>query len=245
VQILPGVYLVAGDDYYPMERPGLDSNVYLVDAGTCLALVDCAFDEVSLDAIFHRIRRWGMDPNRISHLLLTHAHFDHSGNAKRLREQGVRIVAHVNEAEGMEAGDLRTIPYAFDRDFPATPVDVRLGADGGSGPWRLDIGDRHLEVVHAPGHTDGCLIYAMTVDGRRVWFTGDLFFRGGPLTAENILAWTGSIDYDRTRLLQTLTALHKETVDVILPGHRLVCLERAKTMLNTALVIAIQAWGNR
>lgn len=245
MQILPRVYLVAGDDYYPMERPGLDSNVYLLDAGTCLVLVDCAFDEVSLEAIFRRIRRWGMDPDQISHLLLTHAHFDHSGNAKRLREQGVQIVAHVSEAEGIEAGDLRTIPYAFDRDFPTTPVDVKLGAGDEPKPWQLPIGDLQLEAIHAPGHTDGCLIYAMNVGDQRVWFTGDLCFRGGPLTAESVLAWNGSIDYDRQRLLQTLVELQREKVDVILPGHRLLCLERAKTLVNTALVLAIQAWGNR
>ena len=118
-------------------------------------------------------------------VLLTHTHFDHAGNAARLkREYGARVAVHRSEADFLRAGDSPladgTLPptrlvirlarrWALPRlRFP--PVEPDLLVDDG-----LEIGEGGLEAraLHTPGHSRGST--SLIVDGE-IALVGDAMF---------------------------------------------------------------------
>ena len=61
-----------------------DCHVYLIDGGDELALIDCgmAYGD-SLERILGNVRAEGLDPARITKVIVTHYHMDHAGGAAR------------------------------------------------------------------------------------------------------------------------------------------------------------------
>ncbi len=112
------------------------------------------------------LRREGVEPERLSLVVITHAHLDHTGCARFLQEEcGVRVACHPAEAEHLERG--RSVPgkvigpaafltgllerWAPDEYAPVAP-DVLL-SDGD----RLDEYGVEAIVRHTPGHTPGSI----------------------------------------------------------------------------------------
>src|SRR5919201_1622058 len=108
MRLTEDVYLVGGGSAFAFGLSGeLDSHVYLIDGGEELALVDCGLaDGNALDEIMTNVRADGLDPGRISTLLLTHYHMDHAGGAARFQESlGLRVCAAAEAAPALRAGD--------------------------------------------------------------------------------------------------------------------------------------------
>ena len=108
MKITPHVYLV-GSSELGISGEG-DCHVYLVDAGTELILVDSG-DGSGIGEILSQVRREGLDPARISHVFLTHAHRDHAGGLEALRqelkqigERDIVAVASREEADLLSQG---------------------------------------------------------------------------------------------------------------------------------------------
>ena len=108
LKITPHVYLV-GSSELGISGEG-DCHVYLVDAGTELILVDSG-DGSGIGEILSQVRREGLDPARISHVFLTHAHRDHAGGLEALRqelkqigERDIVAVASREEADLLSQG---------------------------------------------------------------------------------------------------------------------------------------------
>jgi hydroxyacylglutathione hydrolase len=90
---------------------------------------------------------------KISHILLTHGHFDHTGGAAELKRiTGAPILIHSLDAQGLD--------FRLD-DYLAEGLEIPLGGFG-------------LRVIHTPGHSPGgvCLHAPGAV------FTGDTLFAG-------------------------------------------------------------------
>ena len=102
-----------------------DCHIYLVDGGDELALIDCGIGEGdSIDRLMANVRAEGLDPSRITKLLLTHYHMDHAGGAARMRERlGLDVVAPVGPHRAHA-----TAPRPRSSDHPGT------GAVWWSGP---------------------------------------------------------------------------------------------------------------
>lgn len=145
-------------------------NCVLVEDEDGLTLVDAGFPAV-WRPLGEAVRRIGRRPSDIKALVLTHAHFDHVGAARRLRDQvGVPVWAHGDEIA------LVAHPYRYAHENPraayplrhpaAVPIMLRMAAAGalwvrGLGGVRampsggeLDVPGRPV-VLHTPGHTDG------------------------------------------------------------------------------------------
>jgi hydroxyacylglutathione hydrolase len=110
---------------------------------------------------------------RARYLLHTHAHVDHIGALKGLRERC-----------GGEA-----FLHAADLPLYATLAEqARWLGLAGAEPVALDgnlaegdcftVGDVALDVLHTPGHTPGSSSFALRRAGRSTLFTGDTLFRG-------------------------------------------------------------------
>ena len=150
-------------------------NVYVIEAGEGLTLIDCGTDwSDGLEGFTSGLAAMGLDPTAIQTLVVSHLHPDHVGMAPRLaRQWGVKTVMHAraaklvdryNDTEGFvqRTRDLArrhgTPPAAFDafvdvgvRPDWMPPIDPpdQVVEDGDQ---LLLGGDRRLEVIHTPGH---------------------------------------------------------------------------------------------
>lgn len=119
------------------------------------------------DALIEWVRAEGL---AIDWLLETHAHADHLSAAPYLQRQlGGRIAigAHIREVQRA----FKPLFNAADMATDGSPFE-QLFADG----ERFRIGALEVEVMHTPGHTPGCVSYALRSDAGLDVFIGDTLF---------------------------------------------------------------------
>ena len=194
-----------------------DCHVYLLDGGSAYTLIDAGGGR-DPDAIVRLIEADGLDPRRVTHLLLTHAHADHAAGAAGLRERlGLRVLASPDVARFVSAGDVaaasldrarRAGGYPPDFSYPACPVEGTL--EHGSS---VQFGDLALEAIDASGHAAGHLAYVLRHRGRTSVFCGDAFFFGGRILLQD--TWDCSV-HQSNRTVERLSALD---LDGLYPGH--------------------------
>jgi len=165
-EILPGVHLIDGID----PSPDFSTHVYLVkDPGASWTLIDSGLPG-SEAAIRTYLSRQKIDPRSVKKILLTHLHRDHVGALRAVRAlTGARIYAH-----WIEASFLRFQPaYVGPGTPPAEPIEVDEELKDGDGVDAMG----GLIAYHTPGHTAGHTAYYHP--GRKILFSGDLFFGDG------------------------------------------------------------------
>lgn len=133
------------------------ANVYLIERGEKLLLIDAGLPG-EYEKVLRYIEKLGYVPEDVGVIIVTHAHYDHVGSLKDLKDAtGANVAAHKDE-----------VPYlkgekTYRREIE--PVDVEI---------ELNDGDEveGLRVIHSPGHTPGsiCLLDLET----KALFVGDL-----------------------------------------------------------------------
>lgn len=185
----------------PLTGPG--TNTFLIGRGQ-IAVIDPGPDlpahrQAILDAAAG---------GRISHILITHAHLDHSAGARALAQAtGAPILGfgppeagrsammrHLAHAGGLEGGE------GLDRDFAP---DQTL-SDGA----RIESEEWALTALHTPGH-----------------FAGHLSFRLGEtiLCGDVVMGWSSTLisppDGDLGDYFRSLSRLAAEDARQLLPAH--------------------------
>lgn len=189
------VYVLADLDLMVTEMS--DCQVYAVDTGEQVVLVDAGRGDDAYPLLVQRLERLGLW-SRVSLCLITHAHQDHAGGANQLRADGVQVWGH----PGLQAWP------------PGGPLCTRVELDRGlQGGEIFCAGNVAFQVLATPGHTSTCLTYLADIDGRRCAFTGDLVAPGGMVGA--VLR----ADFDRDRLERSLAALAARDFTVLFGGH--------------------------
>lgn len=243
MKITDEVYAVGGGRNGFGISDKYDCNVFLVDGGSQLALVDagCGYD---IEPILENIRLDGFDPGNIRHLLLTHAHADHSGGAATLREQlNLEVALSSQEAKFMEEGD--EVAVSLDRardeeiypaDFHLTPcaVDRRLchGDD-------VRCGHLTLRAIEVAGHSLASICYLLTGGERTCLFSGDTVFLSGAIS---LLNCEGSSLAGYRRHIGRLADLG---VEALMPGHGGFCLRGGQSHIDEAIDALKSVWPPR
>jgi glyoxylase-like metal-dependent hydrolase (beta-lactamase superfamily II) len=173
-QVLPGIFQLSRW----WDQADLGSNVYLIDTGGELALVDTGFRGRE-HLIIQRIRRLGYSSSRISSIIITHHHTDHTGGLAGLVEvTGAKVIAHSADAPYIEGsmpqpGPSRPSwlsraarPFQYLLATRPVRVDIEV-ADGDELPLAGGV-----RILHTPGHTPGSICILLKRNG--VVFTGDL-----------------------------------------------------------------------
>jgi glyoxylase-like metal-dependent hydrolase (beta-lactamase superfamily II) len=194
------IYLVGGPDITDPR----DCAVYLIDLGE-LVLIDAGAGP-SYAEITRNIEHLGLDPAKLTTMILTHCHIDHIGGSPRLRDAfGCRIIMHQIDADPVEEGDEgRTAASWYNFSFPPMPVDVKLAKK----EERLRFGDQEIICLHTPGHTPGSISVYLDRGGKRILFGQDIH---GPFSEEfgsDLAAWR--------RSMERLLALE---ADILCEGH--------------------------
>jgi len=200
-EIIRGVYLIGGPNITLSD----DAAVYLIDFAGELVLIDAGAGR-STAQIVQNIQMLGFNPDRISHLILTHCHIDHIGSAPFFQKKyNTKIVIHELDAPPIETGDsVRTAANWYGTTFPKTKVDRKLKGAGEI----VQFGTEELCCLHTPGHTPGSISAYLDRDGKRVLFGQDIHGPFHKAFGSNIEDWKKSM-----RLLLDLNA------DILCEGH--------------------------
>lgn len=144
----------------------------------------------------------------IKYILLTHAHADHIMAVHTVKMlTGASIVAHINEAERLSSAkaNLHSAIGCYLEDYVPETIDIAVN-DGDV----LEFGEKHITVIHTPGHTDGSLCFLCD----DIIFCGDTIFQGS----------YGRTDFPTGSLSSLIDSYYKlcqlEGDYLMLPGHQ-------------------------
>ena len=104
-------------------------------------------------------------------LILTHGHWDHTGDAARIKAMGAKVMAHPADRALIETP-------AIMKDFLPPGIEIepvvidRMIGEGD----RIDLLDQTAEVRHVPGHCPGNILLYFANEGAA--FVGDALFAG-------------------------------------------------------------------
>lgn len=220
MEIVPGVHMVPGVRW---------SRVYLIE-GETLALVDSG-PPWSAPTIAAYIRSLGRSPSEVSHVLMTHSHFDHSGGARSLAMRtGALVVAHSDDTMAVSSGEAH-LSYLGVLGRVRAPIPMLRGTPVGrtvEDGEVLTVGSG-VRVIHTPGHTPGSVCYHLERAG--VLFTGDTVFSGGRAVSLSAPYPKSS----RSDLKQSLSRLAALDFDVLCGGHGTPLVGGASDRLNELL----------
>lgn len=230
MELFKDIYLV-GSGEFGLSDP-YDCHVYLIDGGEDAVLIDCGAGR-DPHRILENAARY-VPAGRLSRLLLTHVHADHSGGVAFFRQQGVNICAPAGEMavlrekpeEVLEAFRLAKNAGAYpeDYEFPFFSDPDGSLEDGDE----IIVGRYTLTAIHVAGHSEGLLCYLLDAGGKRVLFSSDYLFVNGLI---GLLNCPGSELGAYRRDIARLTGLR---VDALLPGHRMLALANGQQHIDQA-----------
>jgi len=209
-----------------------DCSIYLLDGGDELALIDAGSGE-DVDELIAQVRAAGCRPERIRYVFLTHAHFDHAGGCRALRDRlGVQVVALAEAARRVRTADTEATAFAAAQRagmYPAhlrcepCPVD-RVVVDGET----LAVGRLRLTALATPGHSADHCAYLLAGQAPAL-FSGDCVLAGGRVIIQHI---ADCLLEDYARSIRKLAA---QDFTALLPGHGLFALNRGRRHLDVAV----------
>jgi glyoxylase-like metal-dependent hydrolase (beta-lactamase superfamily II) len=201
MRITQHVWQVGGSGLTASE----DAAIYLIRFGDAAALIDAGCGG-NTQALVKHVAHALPDHVAITHLLLTHCHFDHSGGAEALRKRyGCEVVAHRLDAVFLETGDSDATAASW-YGGRMRPLRVDYQIDASIETFR--VGSGTITAHHCPGHSPGSLVYLADIDSQRVLFGQDVH---GPLHPDLLS--------NRSDYLRSLRAIMELDADILCEGH--------------------------
>lgn len=185
------------DNLYYIGAEWVASWLLVTDQG--LIVFDAMYDGLT-DLAIEGIRELGFDPNDIRYLVVTHAHYDHIGGARRFQEEFGAVVMMTEQDWQMTEE-----PPVY-REYPK-PIRHLSVANGST----LNLGRTQLRFMTTPGHTPGVLSTIFTVYDNGYPYTAFMFGGVG-------LNFSG---VERTELyIDTISRLQQlQGIEVNIPNH--------------------------
>jgi len=217
MEIIEDIHVVGGGIHGIGLTHKLDSNVYLIDGGDEIALIDAGVG-VEPERILEEIIKKGFRKDKISKLFLTHAHLDHSGGAAYLKKKlNVEILASAKEAPYLENGDEEAIGLTKAKKSGIYPDQYKLSSvkvgDWLDGYEEKSVGKYFVKVIPTPGHSRGSLSFMIRNHKKKILFTGDAVALGGYISLQNLP------DSSLTEYEEGINNLNNLDIDSLFPSH--------------------------
>jgi glyoxylase-like metal-dependent hydrolase (beta-lactamase superfamily II) len=213
------------------------TNCYVVapEAGGPCLIVDPGVGVV--DQLAELLAKHQLEPQAV---LLTHGHADHTWSVTPVCDaSGIPALIHTDDEyrlrdplSDLGAGIVQMLEQQYGQSAKWTePSDARTFADHDS----LTFAGLTLTVEHAPGHTEGSVLFRLPQsDGPELCFSGDVLFAGS-------IGRTDLPGGDHTAMQRSLAERILPLADetVVLPGHgpaTTIGRERASNPFLTGLV---------
>lgn len=190
-----GVYLFTSPEGHILLDGGMPGTAPLVEAS---------------------IRKLGFKPEDVKWIIVSHAHFDHTGSLAALQKlTGAKIAAMTGDDDLLKSGGQTDYLFAKNKRLHFDPVTVdRVLKDGDV----VSLGRLALTARHTPGHTRGNATWITTIEvngaSYRVVFLGSTSVNPGTRLVRDP-AYPG-IAGDYRRSLDMLDTLKP---DIFLAGH--------------------------
>ena len=141
---------------------------------------------------------------KVSRIVCTHAHFDHVGAIRELKEKtGAAVMLHRGDMDIYMRADKQGALWGFHIEQPPAPDMHMIEGD------EVAVGRFLLKILHAPGHSPG----GICLYGEGVIVTGDTIFAGSVGRTD----FPGGSMTELKRSFARIIALPPETT--IFPGH--------------------------
>ncbi len=220
------VYLVGGGDYGFNLTHRLDCHVYAIDAGDEIVLVDAGFGPAT-DEILEHMRTDGLDPARVSRIVITHYHADHAGGcAPMVRATGAELWAPAETADTIRVADGGPTGLEWAQSFGFYPADYvwepcAVDHEFGDGDV-IPAGGLRLEAIATPGHCAGHYVLRLEAGGHAYLFASDLVFWGGAIILQNVP------DSNLQAYAASMNRVAELEFDALLPGHHMISMANGK-----------------
>jgi glyoxylase-like metal-dependent hydrolase (beta-lactamase superfamily II) len=196
-ELAAGIARLVANNPGPLTFRG--TNTYLVGTSD-LAVIDPGPDDPAhFDAIMAAVGR-----RRLTHILITHTHRDHTDGLERLQQAtGAKTCGYGRSPDGPETVRMNPSGGEFIKQDFCPDIVLRDG-DAIDGPgWRL-------EAIFTPGHAPDHLCYALPQC--RVLFSGD-----------HVMAWNTTViappEGNMADYMRSLSRLAARNDRLYLPGH--------------------------
>ena len=153
------------------------------------------------DVIINKIKNENLI---VKYIILTHAHFDHTGALDSVKEfTNAPVVIHSEENAALSDDNLN-LSYAFGSSGPESGADILVN-DNDTLPFSCD----ELTFIHTPGHTKG----SMCIKINDILFSGDTLF----YLSMGRVDFPGGSMKEMSQSLNKLMTLDDNTT--VYPGH--------------------------
>lgn len=180
----------------------VQTNAFLLQANGEAVLIDAPFGAEQV--VGEALRKSGA---RLTHLLLTHGHWDHTGDAAALAGEGVEVWAHPGDRELYEQPGVMSDFSLPGYDLLPVRVDRWL-RDGEV----LELLGQRVEIRHVPGHAPGNVLFYFPEEETVV--VGDALFAGSIGRCD---LPGGDFSQLEKSIREKIYTLPEETI--VLPGH--------------------------
>lgn len=208
-QVAPRTWYVAGQTWV---------GCYLIDTGDGLILIDTAIAE-SVYLLVDSIYKLGYKMSDIKKIFISHAHFDHCGGARAMKElTGAELYMSKEDAEFMKACPEETMVLDKDSHPQMFEPDKYFSDDE-----PITLGDVTVRTMLTPGHTVGCTSFFWEVENPangEVYVVGMHGGVGGNTMNDKYYAESKYLTPDlRDRFFADAKKVKNIHVDIALPSH--------------------------
>lgn len=191
------MYIFKGVEMFPGSDK--ESNIYLIDGELLIdAGTGASFTDVKKDI------ESKFDHTKISMIVNTHNHYDHTGGDKKFRDWlKASIAIHSADKDELEGG--HTLAEFFNDSPRVTTVDKIL-KNGNI----IRTENFEFEVIHTPGHSPGSI--CLYDKNKRILISGDTIFSDG-------VGRTDLPGGSNEQMVRSLEKLLDYDIEYLLPGH--------------------------
>ncbi|MGE4354349.1 MAG: MBL fold metallo-hydrolase, partial [Oscillospiraceae bacterium] len=188
---------------------------FFLDSGDGLILLDCGMANTAY-LLLESIRKLGYDPKDIRTIMISHAHYDHCGAARLLKEYTCAKL-YMGERDMPFIREKTNLVFSSGYPFSTFQVDAYYDDD-----LPISIGRFNIRTMSTPGHTPGCTSFFFEDTDEETNRTYRCAIHGGVglnTLTDQYFEETGEPVTLRQSYRKGMLRALDEVVDIVLPSH--------------------------